>query len=142
MRIIDDIDFKECHSIADFENYLKSHPHGCHVDEANSRIDDLTFAACSSEQGYSEYLRRFPSGNHVSEVNKILEDYRFWHNCETSKSRKLYKEYVAKFPNGRFRKEADKRLKSWWRDALQKGVSNKNTSITIAVIRATQEIAN
>lgn len=136
LRIIDDIDFKECHSIADFENYLKSHPHGCHVDEANSRIDDLTFAACSDEQGYSEYLRRFPSGNHVSEVNKILEDYRFWHNCETSKSRKLYKEYVAKFPNGRFRKEADKRLKSWWRDALQKGVSNKNTSITLAVIIA------
>lgn len=136
LRIIDDIDFKECHSITDFENYIKLHPHGCHVDEANSRIDDLTFEACSDEQGYSEYLRKFPSGKHVSEINKILEDYRFWHNCETSKSRKLYKEYVAKFPNGRFRKEADKRLKSWWRDALQKCVSNKNTSITVAVIIA------
>lgn len=136
LRIIDDIDFKECKSINDFENYLKSHPIGCHVDEANARIDDLTFVACSNEQEYSEYLRKYPQGKHFSEVNKILEDYRFWHNCEKTKSRKLYKEYVAKFPNGIFRKEADKRMKSWWRDALYKVVSNKNTSITIAIIIA------
>lgn len=134
LRIIDDIDFQDCKIIKDFENYLKSHPYGCHVDEANGRIDDLTFEACSNEQGYSEYLRKFPSGKHVSEVNKVLEDYRFWHNCETSKSRKPYKEYVAKFPNGIFRKEADKRLKSWWRDVLQKVISNKNTTITVIVI--------
>lgn len=92
----DEISFKLCKSVNDFQIYLKKFHNGQYVDLAKQRIDDLRFKDCTGRLDYVKYLKDFPNGKHSLEAQRAIDDIDF-KDCKTISD---LKKYLVVHPHG------------------------------------------
>lgn len=92
----DEISFKLCKSVNDYQIYLKKYPTGRFVVKAKQRIDDLRFVDCTGRLDFIKYLKDFPNGKHSLEAQRTIDDIDF-KDCKTISD---FEKYLTDHPHG------------------------------------------
>ena len=119
MRTSEEV-WNDCHTIQDFENYIKRYPKGNHVQAAKSRIEilkiieeDRLWETSKKSEDYYEYISKYPNGRYTEEavkaqriVDRKREDAAF-SDCKNISD---YERYIANYPHGRHIEAAKEKL--------------------------------
>lgn len=92
--------FNDCHSVADYNNYISIFPDGKYVSEAKGEIEKLEFDACKTSQDCYNFKVKYPRSRF--DINTKLEDCYF-KQCTTISQ---FEGYLQDYPNGRYTSQA------------------------------------
>ncbi len=97
--------FKQCHSVTEWEQYLRDFPNGQYRTQALGFIqaekcnkEKAAFTNCVSVADYNRFIFLYPQSSLVKEAITKIEDLVYSQAIQTGK----YDEYFKNYPNGRY----------------------------------------
>ena len=106
----DDDIYSLCKKYSDYVSYIKKHPRGKHVQEAQDKIKSIEkkdFDKCSTVGEYKSFIKKYPESSLVKKAKAMIVEIEF-DNCVGHRD---YLEFIKKHPKSKLCEDAKAKIK-------------------------------